>query len=125
MRSRVKRRYDNSRREAVARATRAEVANGARELFLVRGYSATTIEAIADASEVPLGTVYRLFGSKRGILLSVLDVAFGGDDEPVSYRDRPATQAALAEPDPHRLIEAFSPLSRELLERSAPILHLL
>src|SRR4029077_7921325 len=43
----------------------------------------------------------------------------------VAYRDRPATQRALAEPDPHRLIEAFSPLSRELLERSAPILHLL
>jgi AcrR family transcriptional regulator len=125
MRARVKRRYDNSRREAVARATRAAVVNGARELFLGRGYSATTIEAIADASDVPLGTVYRLFGSKRGILLSVLDVAFGGDDEPVSYRDRPATQAALAHEDPYQVIRAFSPLTRELLERSAPILGVL
>jgi AcrR family transcriptional regulator len=121
----VKRRYDNSRREAVVRATRAAVVAAARALFIEAGYSATTIESISDACRVPLGTVYRLFGSKRGILLSVLDVAFGGDDQPVAYRDRPATQRALAEPDPHRLIEAFSPLSRELLERSAPILHLL
>lgn len=121
----VKRRYDNSRREAVVRATRATVVAAARVLFIEGGYSATTIESISDACHVPLGTVYRLFGSKRGILLAVLDVAFGGDDQPVAYRDRPATQRALAEPDPHRLIEAFSPLTRELLERSAPILHLL
>jgi AcrR family transcriptional regulator len=121
----VKRPYDNSRRLAVVRATRAAVVEAARLLFIERGYSATTIEAISDGCGVPLGTVYRLFGSKRGILLSVLDIAFGGDDQPVAYRDRPATQAALAETDPYRLIAAFSPLSRELLERSAPILHVL
>jgi AcrR family transcriptional regulator len=121
----VKRPYDNSRRLAVVRATRAAVVEAARLLFIERGYSATTIESISDGCGVPLGTVYRLFGSKRGILLAVLDIAFGGDDQPVAYRDRPATQAALAEADPYRLIEAFSPLTRELLERSAPILHVL
>lgn len=121
----VKRPYDNSRREAVVRATRGAVVVAARQLFIDGGYSATTIESISDGCGVPLGTVYRLFGSKRGILLAVLDRAFGGDDQPVAYRDRPATQRALAEADPHRLIEAFSPLTRELLERSAPILHVL
>jgi AcrR family transcriptional regulator len=121
----VKRPYDNSRREAVVRATRAAVVTAASLLFIEGGYSATTIESISEECDVPLGTVYRLFGSKRGILLAVLDLAFGGDDQPVAYRDRPATQRALAETDPYRLIEAFSPLSRELLERSAPILHVL
>jgi AcrR family transcriptional regulator len=121
----VKRPYDNSRRQAVVRATRAAVVAAARRLFIEGGYSATTIESIADGCGVPLGTVYRLFGSKRGILLAVLDLAFGGDDQPVAYRDRPATKRALAEADPQRLIEAFSPLTRELLERSAPILHVL
>lgn len=120
-----RRRYDNSRREALVRATRSDVVGAARRLFVERGYSATTIEAIADASRVPLGTVYRLFGSKRGILLRVLDVAFGGDDESIAYRDRPATQAAVAHRDPYQLLEAFAPLVRELLERSSPILHLL
>ena len=120
-----RRRYDNSRRTALARATRAEVVAAARRLFVGRGYSTVTIEAIAEESKVPLGTVYRLFGSKRGILLAVLDVAFGGDDAPVAYRDRPETQAALAQPDPRRMLEAFAPLVRALLERSTPILRVL
>lgn len=120
-----RRRYDNSRREALVRATRAGVVAAAGRLFIDRGYSATTIEAIAEAADVPLGTVYRLFGSKRGILLRVLDVSFGGDDEPIAFRDRPATQAAIAHMDPYRLLEAFAPLLRTLLERSSPIIHVL
>lgn len=122
----VKRRhYDNSRRQAQARATRADIVEAARRLFLERGYPATTIEAIGGASNTPLATVYRLFGSKRGILTAVLDVAFGGDDEAIAFRDRPAVQAALAEPDPQRLLEAFAHICRELLDRSAPIQHVL
>jgi len=126
MRPAVKRRpYDNSRRAALVRATRADVVAAAQRLFVARGYTATTIEAIADEAAVPLGTVYRLFESKRGILLAVLDVVFGGDDEQVAYRGRPATRAALAHEDPNRLLEAFAPLTRELLERSAPVLQVL
>jgi len=57
----TRRRYDNSRRQAQARATRAEVVTAARHLFLARGYPATTIEAIGEAASVPLATIYRLF----------------------------------------------------------------
>lgn len=116
-----RRRYDNSRRQAQTRATRAEVITAARRLFVERGYPSTTIDAIADAASTPLATVYRLFGSKRGILSAVLDVSFGGDDEPIVFQDRPAIQAALAEPDPGRLLDAFAHICRELLDRSAPI----
>jgi AcrR family transcriptional regulator len=122
----VKRRsYDNSRRRELTRATRAEVVAAAQQLFVADGYPATTIESIAEVSQTPIATVYRLFGSKRGILLAVLDVAFGGDDEPVPFQQRPAVRAALAEPDPGRLLDAFARLCRELLERSASIQHVL
>lgn len=120
-----RRRYDNSRRQAQTRATRADVVATARRLFVERGYPATTIEAISEAATTPIATVYRLFGSKRGILAAVIDVAFGGDDEPVAFRDRPAVQTALAEPDPRRLLDAFARICRELLDRAAPILHVL
>lgn len=120
-----RRRYDNSRRHAQTLATRADVISAARRLFVERGYPATTIEAIADAAATPLATVYRLFGAKRGILSAVLDVAFGGDDEPIAFQDRPAVKAALAEPDPGRLLDAFAHVCRELLERSGPIQHAL
>ena len=66
----VKRPYDNSRRQAQARATRLKVIEAAKRLFTDCGYPATTIEAVADAADVPLPTVYRLFGSKRALLTS-------------------------------------------------------
>lgn len=120
-----RRRYDNSRRQAQTRATRAEVIITARRLFVQRGYPATTIDAIADAASTPIATVYRLFGSKRGILSAVLDVSLGGDDEPIAFQDRPAIQAALTEADPGRLLDAFARICRELLDRSAPIQYAL
>ncbi len=122
----VKRRtYDSSRRRERTRATRAEVISAALRLFVADGFTATTVESIAETSETPVATVYRLFGSKRGILLAVLDVAFGGDDEPVPFHHRPAVRAALGEADPGRLLDAFARLCRELLDRSAAIQHVL
>lgn len=119
------RRYDNTRRQAQARATRADVVAAARDLFVQRGYAATTIEAIGEAAATPLATIYRLFGSKRGILAAVLDVSFVGDDEPIAMHERPAVQAAFAEADPRRLLTSFARICRELLDRSAPIQHVL
>jgi AcrR family transcriptional regulator len=119
------RRYDNSRRQAQARATRAEVIDAARRLFLERGYMATTIEAVGQAANIPLATVYRLFGSKRGILSALLDVYFVGDDEPVPLHGRPLARAAIAEPDPRLLLAGFARLAREVLDRSAPIQQVL
>jgi AcrR family transcriptional regulator len=86
---------------------------------------ATTLEAVAEAADVPLPTLYRLFGSKRGVLKAVLDTAFGGDDEPVAFRDRPQVRAALAEPDPGKLLDRFARICRELMQRSADIQHVL
>jgi AcrR family transcriptional regulator len=119
------RRYDNSRRQAQARATRAEVVAAARNLFLARGYPATTIEAIGEAANVPLATIYRLFGSKRGILSAVLDVAFAGDDEPLALHDRPDARAAAAETDPRRLLAGYARLARGVLDRSGPLQQML
>lgn len=121
----VKRTYDNSRRQAQVRAARAEVVTAARELFVARGYSATTVEAVAAAAGIPQATVYRHFGGKRGILTAVLDVAFGGDDEPVEYQHRPQVRAALADPDPAGMLDAFARMHPGVVGRSAPIQQVL
>ena len=121
----VKRRYDNSRRQAQVRATRLKVIEAAKRLFTEHGYPATTIEAIAEAAQVPLPTVYRLFGSKRALLAAVLDTALGGDDQPVAFGDRPAVRAARAEADPAKMVNAFARIVRELMERSSAIQHVL
>ena len=121
----VKRPYDNSRRLAQVRAARLRVIDAAKGLFLEQGYPATTLESVADAAEVAIPTLYRLFGSKRALLTAVLEISFAGDDEPVSFVDRPAVQAALAEPDPVRLVDAFAAIAREFMDRSSGILHVL
>jgi AcrR family transcriptional regulator len=121
----VKRTYDNSRRRSQVRATRGEVVKAAHALFVARGYTATTVDAIADAAGVPPATVYRHFGGKRGILTAVLDVAFGGDDEPVEYQHRPEVRAALSDPDSAGMLDAFARLHPDVVARSAPIQHVL
>jgi AcrR family transcriptional regulator len=121
----VKRRYDNSRRQAQVRATRLKVIEAANRLFTEHGYPATTIEAIAEAADTPLPTLYRLFGSKRALLAAVLDTAFGGDDQPVAFGDRPTVRAARAERDPAKMVDAFARIARELMERSSAIQHVL
>jgi AcrR family transcriptional regulator len=121
----VKRRYDNSRRQAQVRTTRLGVIETAKRLFTDNGYPANTIEAIAEAADVPLPTLYRLFGSKRALLAAVLDTAFGGDDQPIAFADRPAVRAARAEPDPAKMVTAFARIAREFMERSSAILHVL
>src|SRR5215472_13427920 len=121
----VKRRYNNSRRQAQVRATRLTVVEAAKRLFTEHGYPATTIEAIAEAAEVPLPTVYRLFGSKRALLTAVLDVSFGGDDQPIAFADRPAVRAARDETDPAKMVTAFARIARELMDRTSAIQHVL
>lgn len=121
----VKRPYDNSRRLAQARATRARVVEAAEGLFVEHGYPATTLEAVAEAADVALPSLYRLFGSKRAVLRAVLDVAFGGDDEPIAFVDRPPVRAALAEADPLRLVTAFARIARQFMDRSSAILYVL
>src|SRR5215470_13139119 len=121
----VKRRYDNSRRQAQVRATRRKVIEAAGRLFTEHGYPAATIDAIAEAADTPLPTVYRLFGSKRALLTAVLDTSFGGDDQPIAFADRPAVRAARAEPDPVKMLDAFARIARDLMDRSSAIQHVL
>lgn len=121
----VKRPYDGSRRLAATRATRSEVVTAARRLFLALGYPATTMAQIAAESGVPPATVYRLFGSKRGILKAVLDVAFGGDDEAIDFQHRPEVQAAFAAEDPAAMLDRFAGVLRMLMHRAAGLQHVL
>ena len=121
----ARRPYDNSRREAQARATRLQILEAAKALFVEQGYPATTLEDVARAAGVSLATVYRLFASKRALLKAVLDLSFGGDDRPVAFGDRPQVQAARSEPDPVAMITAFAGIVRDFMERSSAIMHVL
>lgn len=121
----VKRPYNNARRQAQAHATRLRVIDAAKALFIEQGYPPTTLEAIADAADTSLPTVYRLFSSKQALLKAVLDVSFGGDDQDIAFGDRPEVQQARTEKDPRKLIQAFSHIMRDFMNRSSDILYVL
>jgi AcrR family transcriptional regulator len=55
-------------RQRQAQATRETVAVAARRLFGQQGYVTTTIEAISEAAEIPVPTIYSAFGNKPAIL---------------------------------------------------------
>ena len=46
---------------------------GAKELFLARGYTATTVDAICERAELTKGSFYYFFDSKEDLGLAVLD----------------------------------------------------
>jgi TetR/AcrR family transcriptional regulator, regulator of cefoperazone and chloramphenicol sensitivity len=98
----VKREYDSSRRRRQAAETRADILRAARRLLSERGYTATTIEAIAAEAEVSEATVYAGFGSKRGILLAFQQQMEENVDRDERVREfhaaagNPAEQIAIA-----------------------------
>src|SRR6266542_6691989 len=99
-----RRRYDSRRRQAQAAQTRQDILAAARDAFLERGYTATTLAAVARAAGVVVETIYRGFGGKAGLLKAVVEaaVAGGAARAQVPPEQRPVIQAIRAETDPHR-----------------------
>jgi AcrR family transcriptional regulator len=118
---RKKRGYDSSRRQVQARATRRQILDAARTLFTTRGYSGTTIEAIANEAGVAVETVYAAFGSKRAILSHLVSVAVRGDDDPLPILEQAGPQSVRAETDQRQQIRFFARDMRVIMERVGPL----
>ncbi len=103
------------------RATRRAIVTAAGELFLERGYAATTIDAVAERAGVGRKTVFSSVGGKGPLLKLVWDWTLVGDDEPVPMAERPAVRAMLAERDPRRLVRMWVDMQIEVGARASPI----
>jgi AcrR family transcriptional regulator len=113
------------RGQARTRLARRAVVAAARELFLDRGYAATTIDAISNLADVPPATVYRLFTSKPGILKALLDTSIGGDDQPLAMHDRPDVADLLTGTDPTKLLAGFAGITAAVNHRSNDVYRVL
>ena len=112
----VKRRYHSPKRERQARQTREQIVEAARRLFARDGFTKTTVEAIAREAGVSAQTVYASVGSKRAIVLALLDrmEAEGGNEE--LRRELGSTK------DPRRQLRAIVSFNRRLFERGRDVL---
>ena len=119
----VKRRrvYDSTRRQEQARDNRVRVLDAARVRFLLHGYSATTMPAVASDAGVSVETVYKAFGNKAGLLKALFDVAIVGDDEPVPLMEREVVTANLAEPDPRKKLRTYAEFYVDRAARAIPV----
>jgi TetR/AcrR family transcriptional regulator, regulator of autoinduction and epiphytic fitness len=87
-----------------ARQTRMRMIETARDLFLARGWAATTMEQIARGSGVAVQTVYYTFKTKGHLLAEVLDVTAAGTDTPGPPIGRPWAREMLSSPSPQRVL---------------------
>lgn len=83
-------------RQRQALRTRRLIVDAARDLFLERGYAATTMEAIAGEAGVAVSTVYVIFKNKRAILR---EIRMAWHEQ---TRAREINEEASREPDPAR-----------------------
>jgi AcrR family transcriptional regulator len=113
-----------TRRADKAQQTYQRIVEAATRLFLERGYVSTTIEAIADAADVAVETVYARFRNKANLMVAVKDTAVTeGGGTPLQQRPELATLAA--EPDQRRQLQIAAALSRGMLQRVSPVYALL
>ena len=62
------------RRQAMAEQTRRDILQAARQLFTRQGYAATSVTDIAREASVAVQTIYARLGSKRGMLMALIDL---------------------------------------------------
>lgn len=117
----ARRRYDSPRRRAQARATHQAVLEAARELFIERGFVATTIDAIAARASVAPETVYGTFGNKRTVLSELVDIAIAGGAQQPPILDQAWVTELRDEPDARRRVAILARNGRAILERRAAI----
>ena len=114
--------YDSSRRRAQARETQRAVLDAARELFVEQGYGRTTIADVARSAAVSVETVYAAFGNKATLLHHAWNMTIGGDDEEITYHERPEILALRAEPDLARRFAMQAALFTQTARRIVPFL---
>jgi AcrR family transcriptional regulator len=107
-----------------AEATRGAIVAAASRLFFERGYHATGIDDIAAAAGVAVQTIYNSIGSKRDVLVRVLDYAASGEAAP-----RPVEELAAARinriSDPRKLIATVVAVSSGNFDRTIPVFRVI
>ncbi|MGB8001027.1 MAG: helix-turn-helix domain-containing protein [Anaerobacillus sp.] len=68
-------------REQKKQATRKKIMDVAKELFLEKGYEATSTELVARRAGIGSGTLFNYFPSKAELLVEVMREEFSGEQE--------------------------------------------
>lgn len=109
------RHYESPVRRAKARATERRIIDAAATLYTAHGYVATSLAAVADRADVDPRTVYKVFGSKVGLLSRLVDIAMVGDQEAVPVADRTWAADAFGADSAKVRVRAFAAIVRQVM----------
>jgi AcrR family transcriptional regulator len=107
--------YHSPLRERQAADTRRLVLAAATRLFRERGWSGTTLVAVAAEGGTAVETIYSGFGSKLGLLLAAIDLAITGDSDERPVEQRPEFGALGVGTRKERLEKAARMITSALL----------
>jgi AcrR family transcriptional regulator len=116
--------YNSTRRRQQANQTRRDIVAAAGRLVHDRGYQ-VSMAAIAAEAGVAVETIYRIFGSKPGLIRAVVEALLAGgverSERPVE--ERPAIRAVIEEPDARRRIVRWAATQPGIHRRAGPLLR--
>lgn len=113
-----------TRQQIAAEETQRVIVEAAAQLFLERGYHATSIGQIAAEAGVAVQTIYNSVGPKRDLLSRVLDFAAAGEHAPTPVPQFMREQAER-ELDPVKIIQQLVEFWRGALPRTAPVFRVI
>ncbi len=111
------------RRAARRAETEARLVAAASELFVERGYSATTLTEVADQAGLAARTVYLHFATKAELLRRCIGIAIVGGTAPVPLVDRDWMTAAVTAPTLDGRIRRMAAVTAQLMHRTGPLLE--
>jgi AcrR family transcriptional regulator len=111
-------------REVSAEATRRAIVEAASRLFFERGYHGAGVDEIAAAAGVAVQTIYNSIGSKRDLLVRVLDYAASGERAPTPVGEIGKERVAGIE-DPRELLATVVSVARGNFERTIPVFRVI
>lgn len=115
-----RRKYHSPLRADQAEQTRRRILHSALRLFAERGYTGTTIAAVAADAGVSPETIYLSLGGKRGLLEGAIEMAITGAEDGASQQDTWWATVAELPGAPERLAKMVD-YSCRILARTRPI----
>ena len=122
MKVKAPRSYDARSRLEQAKRTRDGVIEIASQIFLERGYAATTITTIAREVGISVETIYKAFGGKAGLVRAIYETGLAGrGTSPAPQR---SDAMISSEADGHSIARAWGRLTAEVSPLVSPMLLL-
>lgn len=95
--------------------TERRIIGAAATLFVDHGYVATSLAAVAERAEVDPRTVYKVFGSKVGLLSRLGDIAIVGDQDAIPVAERSWAADAFGADTGSERVQAFAAVIRHVM----------